>query len=204
MDQKKIIIEGNINSGKTTLINFLKENLKDVSSIDSGFALFHPNLDYNIIKYSNDEPKEWTFLTQVTFMKILNKIQNKVFESKFNIFNRSIYSVQHVFNNVYRDEMYINESEYKYLTDLYYNLLKKETKPIDMLIFLTSDIETLELRSTNNTFKHFIPKFQRYYDRLLENIYYLTNIKSIYIIDATKQKDKLLDDYKQILKLLLE
>lgn len=204
MDQKKIIIEGNINSGKTTLINFLKENLKDVSSIDSGFALFHPNLDYNIIKYSNDEPKEWTFLTQVTFMKILNKIQNKVFESKFNIFNRSIYSVQHVFNNVYRDEMYINESEYKYLTDLYYSLLKKETKPTDMLIFLTSDIETLELRSTNNTFKHFIPKFQRYYDRLLENIYYLTNIKSIYIIDATKQKDKLLDDYKQILKLLLE
>lgn len=204
MDQKKIIIEGNISSGKTTLINFLKEELKDVNVVDSGFSLFHPNLEYNIIKYSNEEPKEWTFLAQVTFMKLLNKIQNKPLNSKFNIFNRSIYSVQHVFNQTYRDENYISDKEYKYLTELYNKLLTKETVPIDILVFFTSEIEILKERSTNNSFKNLIPKFQSYYDTLLENIYFYTNIKSIYIIDGCKSKNELLEDYKEIVKLLLE
>jgi deoxyadenosine/deoxycytidine kinase len=202
--KKKIIIEGNIGSGKTTLIDFLKSELQDVNVVDSEFSLFHPNLDYNIIKYSNEDPKEWTFLSQVTFMKLLNKIQNKPFTSRFNIFNRSIYSVQHVFNQTYRDEKYISDSEYKYLTKLCHKLLKKETISIDILIFFSSDVKTLESRSIDNPFKHFIPLFQRYYDTLLENIYFFTNIKSIYVIDSSKPKNELIEDYREILKILIE
>lgn len=204
MEQKKIVIEGNISSGKTTLINFLKEELKDVNILDSGFSLFHPNLDYNIIKYSNEEPKEWTFLAQVTFMKLLNKIQNKNFTSRFNIFNRSIYSAHHVFNQTYKDELYLSDTEYKYLSKLYYKLLEKESVPIDVLIFFSSDAKTLEARATNNSFKDFIPKFQKYYDTLLQNIYYLKNIKKIYVIDASKPKNEIIEDYKEILKILVD
>lgn len=126
METKKIVLEGNISSGKTCLINFLKEKIKDADINDSGFTLFHPNPKYNLLAYNTKNPKEWTFVTQLVFMKLLNQIQNQDFDKKNYIFKRSIYSVQNVFNNVYRDCGFITNNEYSCLLQTYNKLLTKE------------------------------------------------------------------------------
>lgn len=201
---KRIILEGNICSGKTTLINYLKDNIKELNVVDSGFTLFHPNLEYNIIRYNNEDPKEWTFITQITFMRLLNKIQNKPLTSNINIFNRSIFSVHNVFNQVYNEDRLFTIEEYMYLNKLYKKLIKQETTPIDLLIFFNSETSVLESRSSSNTFKNYIPRFQGYYDKLLKKIKNENvNVKQIYIIDATKTLDELKDDYQKILNIIL-
>lgn len=202
MYSKKVIIEGNVSSGKSTLINYLKSKLEDCYILDSGFGLFHPNLDYNIINYNNENPKEWTFLTQLTFMKLLEKLQNQEQNHSISIFNRSIHSVHHVFNKVYRNEKYMSYEEYKYLYLLYEKLKQRETT-IDLLIYFRSDPKVLETRATNNKFKQYIKKFQIYYDTLIDIFKLNTKIKKIYIIDSNKKKEELTSDYDEILKILL-
>ncbi|QKE44566.1 hypothetical protein Yalta_119 [Yalta virus] len=206
-EYKRIVLEGNICSGKTTLIEYLKENIKreDINVVDSGFGLFHPNLEYNILRYNNEDPKNWTFLAQVTFMQLLNKLQNKEMNCHINVFNRSIFSVHNVFNQVYYEDAYLTSTEYGYLNKLYKKLIKRETKQIDLLIFFKSETATLETRATTNTFKRYIPRFQTYYDKLLKIIKNDNkDIKNIYIIDSNKSLDDLKEDYKNILNIINE
>lgn len=205
-NSKRIVLEGNICSGKTTLIEYLKENINksDINVVDSGFVLFHPNLEYNILRYNNEDPKNWTFLAQVTFMRLLNKLQNKEMKCPINVFNRSIFSVHNVFNQVYYEDDYLSSSEYTYLNKLYKKLIKQETTPIDLLIFFKTETAALETRATTNTFKHYIPKFQSFYDKLLKIIKNdNTCIKEIYIIDSNKPLNELKEDYQNILNIIV-
>lgn len=199
---KKIILEGNIGAGKSTLLNFLKKTRNDIKIVDSGFSLFHPNLDYNILEYNKKDPKNWTFLAQLTFMKILNKIQNKECCSGISIFTRSIFSAHNVFNNTYRDLDLLNNIEYEYLTNVYNTLLDEETVPIDLLIFFKSTSKVLLQRPISNSFKENIEKYQFYYDRLLDILKQKDNIKQIFVIDGDKSLDELKDDHNEILNLL--
>lgn len=201
---KRIVLEGNICSGKTTLINYFKKNIKNINVVDSGFTLFHPNLEYNILLYNNEDPHSWTFVTQVSFMLLLNKIQNKKMSHDINIFNRSIFSVHKVFTQVYNDHGLLSIDEFTYLNKLYKKLIKKETTPIDLLIFFKSKTPILETRSSLNTFKDYIPRFQVYYDKLLKKIKNENvNVKQIYIIDSSKTLDELKEDYQKILNIIL-
>lgn len=199
---KKIILEGNIGAGKSTLLNFLKKTRNDIKIVDSGFSLFHPNLDYNILEYNKKDPKNWTFLAQLTFMKILNKIQNKEHCSGISIFTRSIFSAHNVFNNTYRDLDLLTNIEYEYLTNVYNTLLDEETVPIDLLIFFKSTSKVLLQRPISNSFKENIEKYQFYYDRLLDILKQKDNIKQIFVIDGDKSLDELKDDHNEILNLL--
>lgn len=207
---KRIVIEGNICCGKTTLINYLINELKDLGNdlnvMDSGYELFNNNSKYNMLRFNFENPQKWTFLVQMNFLMLLNEIQNNNLTSRINIFNRSILSVHNVFNKAYRDNNIISYKENLYLETLYKKLLKSESKEIDLLIFFKSDIQTLLKRSSVNTYKKYIPSLQVHYNNFLKVIKDKSiNIKQVYIIDSSKPISELQNnEYKDILNIILE
>lgn len=190
----KIIIEGNIHSGKTTLINYLSNFFKNQFTVyDSGFSIFHPNEEFNIAILSKKDPKKWTFARQLNFIKLLHEIQNKKYDKNV-IFNRSIYSAFLVFTNKEYMDMNLSSIEYEFLENVFKNCIKDTKEECDLLIYLYASEEVLQKRNTKNIFKNEISKFQKLYALLPFSNYFQD--KNIIKIDTTQGLKE--SDYKML------
>lgn len=157
----RLIIEGNISSGKSTLIRYFQKKIKDdeICINDSGRIYFNTDPRFNVLQLASNDPKRWTFLLQLTFLSFL-KEREKEDAKRFTITARSTLSVINVFSKSYLEQGFISNEEYNYL-ESFDNLHKSE--PCDILIFISS---TQHLnRCSNSLMKEKSILYSQFYER---------------------------------------
>ena len=119
-----ICIEGNIGSGKSTFVNYLKNNFslntlsKSVAFIDEPVDIWttiKDNSGKNIIeKYYKDQEKYAFSFQMMAYISRLSRIRNAI-NKKYDIIftERSIYTDKNVFAKMLYDDKKISEIEYK-------------------------------------------------------------------------------------------
>lgn len=214
----KILIEGNIGAGKTTLINHLlnfllenniinivneyqiKDNISDkkvVNLFDSGSLFFKNKTGVNILKELNNDQETWACLVQHNFLLLLDYIQNDYIKDQtnnINIFSRSIYSASNIFTKTLIEENKITKDEESFLSGIYTKLLTRPQIPIDVLIILKCDIDEIikRLESRDNRKDYtYIKHLQTHYNSIESIIKKEANVKKIYTIDTNKPIDTL-------------
>ena len=141
-----ISIEGNIGSGKSTLINFLKENYKPINK--SVLFLDEPVDEWNSIKDENGNTilekyyinqHKWAFSFQMmAYITRLKLIRNAILENyDIIITERSIYTDYNVFAKMLYQNNKINNIDYQIYTKWFDEFLNDI--PTVKIIYLKTD-----------------------------------------------------------------
>ncbi|UXI22369.1 cubilin-like [Sarcoptes scabiei] len=138
----KIIVEGNIGSGKTTFLSIFSK----ICSVKAGHHLVVPEpVDLwrnvggvNIFQLLADDPKRWSFTfqsyVQLTMLKIHEMMPSK---GNVKIMERSLFSARYCFvENLYQRQL-IDDCEYQILDQWFQNSI--ESVPVDLIIYLRTD-----------------------------------------------------------------
>jgi deoxyadenosine/deoxycytidine kinase len=193
-----IIIDGNIGSGKTTVIRTLMRDENLYKCIEEPVIEWAPYLE----QFYKDMSKN-SLLFQ---MKVLQHHMRNKSCNNLEILERSPLSCIHIFGNKLKED--------KYLSDLDMNLM------IDMnndfgwypknVIYINTPpeicYERIHIRSREN---EIIPiSYLESISNLYDNLYIKKNmgveIDNIYIVDGTKDKDELYEDIKEIINNMRE
>ena len=140
-----VSIEGNIGSGKSTVLEILREYFKDNKKV---FFVDEPVAEWNNVRdgdktilelfYENKEKYSFSFqiLAYITRLrKLLNAIDDK--SNEIIICERSIYTDKFVFAKMLYQQGYINEIEwqsYNYWFDTF-----KEKTNVDSIIYINTE-----------------------------------------------------------------
>ena len=135
-----ISIEGNIGSGKSTILTMLRDLLKDNENIIfvdepvSEWANVKDN-NRNILELFYQDKKTYSFCFQIlAYITRLRKLLDlKDRESKIIICERSIYTDKYVFAKMLYQQNHINEIEWQSY-NYWFDSFKKETK-LDKIIY---------------------------------------------------------------------
>lgn len=155
----KIIFEGSVGSGKTTLATKISQKL----NIKLYEELINPNT-YKLLEDFYADQKRWSFALQIHFLnerfKMVKDLQNK----NNGILDRSIFGDRIFAELLYEDnKMTIEEyTTYKTLLD---NMLEHVSNP-DILVYIDCDLDTLveRINIRNREMELNVPK--NYWDRL--------------------------------------
>lgn len=182
----RIIIDGNIGSGKSTLIDFLKKDYKHVypEPIGEWKSWLH--------KYYQDMKKN-----ALGFQ--LKVLKTHIDRSKYihGIFERSPLSCQKVFGELLFEDNLINELEFDLCEDFYQSF---GWSP-DIVIYLRCSPETCynRMKERNRESEDQIPlDYLKKIDNKYEKLY--TNKQNVIIIDGEDNTEKIYQDVKQSLK----
>jgi deoxyguanosine kinase len=115
-----ISIEGNIGSGKTTLINIIKEKFKDVVIIDeplNEWLNLKNEKNNNLLDCFYSDKSRWSYTFQnFAYITRINKVLaaiKKYNNSKIIITERSIYTDKNIFAKMLFDSKIMSNMEYK-------------------------------------------------------------------------------------------
>jgi deoxyguanosine kinase len=113
-----ISIEGNIGSGKSTVLKIIRENFPDLVILDeplSDWQNVGQNKDVNLLEIYYKEPQRWGFTFQIyAFMSRLKKwTEYSSYEGDgVRISERSLLSDRFVFAAIMKDMNILDEAEY--------------------------------------------------------------------------------------------
>ena len=167
---KIISIEGNIGSGKSTCIQYLKQKYKNNTNI---YFVDEPIQDWNKIKDKNnktifecfyEDKNKYSFPFQLTTLvsrykklkETIELIKNKNKQNKLRLKNaiiiteRCIFSDHHIFTKMLFDTGFITKMEYSIYME-YFNEFIKISEPIQY-IFINTNIQTC-LNRINKRFR---------------------------------------------------
>jgi deoxyadenosine/deoxycytidine kinase len=138
-------IEGNIGSGKSTIIEYLKNNINDNNII----FLQEPVDEWEKIKDNNNntvlqnfyaDQKKYSFAFQMmAYISRLNLLRNTIKENpnKIIITERSLFTDKYVFAKMLFDAENMNEIEYQIYNNWFESFL--DLAPISKMIYLKTD-----------------------------------------------------------------
>lgn len=137
-----ISIEGNIGSGKSTILNILKSKLSDVifinEPVDEWFKIKDKS-NRNMLELFYDDKNKYSFVFQITaYITRLRKLIEilKDNNDKIIICERSIYTDKYVFAKMLYQDNFINDIEwnsYNYWFDTF-----KEISKLDGIIYVNT------------------------------------------------------------------
>lgn len=130
----RVVIDGPIGIGKTTILRMLKKdgytvNPEDTDKWNDWLKLYHTNMS----KYA------YSFQSRVLFDKMCQPYT----QNMINIYERSPYTTHNVFGKILHMDGMINDMEYK-LEEMYIDKLAWQP---DYIIYLSGDIETISERN---------------------------------------------------------
>jgi len=159
-----ISIDGNIGSGKSTLMKILKDNFKDYVFVDepvNKWLAAKDDEDRNLLTNFYEDTNRWSytfqnyaFITRTkNLMDAVDKIKPKTFMNYFDIFlnriiygkklviftERSILTDRHVFAEMLHDSKNINSMEWTMYLDWY--KVFKDSLNINHVVYLKTDPE---------------------------------------------------------------
>ena len=141
-----VSIEGNIGSGKSTIINFLKNlNSNDIVFVDEPvdeWVKIKDNSGQNALQLFYDNQKENSFWFQILayitrLRNLIDVIKNN--ENKIIICERSIYTDKNVFASMLYQSGMFKEIEWK--TYLYWFDTFKEQTQLDLILYVNTEPE---------------------------------------------------------------
>ena len=115
---KMISIEGNIGSGKSTLIDKLKQQLNDISFIDEPVSEWKQIKDKKgddiLSKFYNDQEKYAFPFQMMAYISRLAMVKKSIKENKQHMISeRSLYTDKYVFAKMLYDDNKLGECEYQ-------------------------------------------------------------------------------------------
>ncbi|CRX37007.1 / / Deoxyguanosine kinase / 492322:493008 Reverse [Candidatus Hepatoplasma crinochetorum] len=205
-----IIISGTVGVGKSTISEMLYLKLKNEYKLKTNLIKEiteeNPYIDYY---YQNKE--EWSFLTQIDFLRLRFK---GVFLNKdndfINIYDRHFLD-DYVFSSLYlvKESMStLNFNIYKELNQQFLEKINYQKKKIYLFLLISDFQITLdrikkrgrkaELDSKLNLYWKEL--YQKYYSDSKIREYFKKNSDYFYLIDADQSKEKILNDILQIIE----
>lgn len=191
---KIISIEGNIGSGKSTCIQYLKQKYKNNTNV---YFVDEPIQDWNKIKDKNnktifecfyEDKNKYSFQFQLTTLvtrykklkETIELIKKKNKQNKLRLQNaiiiteRCIFSDHHIFTKMLFDTGFITKMEYSIYME-YYNEFIKISEPIHY-IFINTNIQTCldrinkRFRTEEKSISHdYIQLCHQYYTSFINN-----------------------------------
>ena len=142
---KKISIEGNIGSGKSTAIDYLKLHYKDIVFVDEPVSEWTSIFDKsgkNALELFYEDKERNSFWFQIlayitrlrNLLKVLDNNKNKIIISE-----RSIYTDHYVFAKMLYESNYLSEMEWK--SYMYWFDTFSESTSLDMIIYVKTSPE---------------------------------------------------------------
>ena len=213
-----VSIEGNIGSGKSTLIEHLKNNYKK----DKIIYLEEPVKEWTNIKDKNDknilvkfyeDQKKYSFAFQMmAYISRLDLLRRTIKENPESIIitERSLYTDKYVFAKMLYDSDKIEEIEYSIYNRWFSSMI--DLAPLNKIIYMKTSPETSFKRiikrsreGEDNIKEDYIRECNRYHDEMFKHIDDNNNIEKL-IIDCSENIEKnecLLDDWtKDILNFI--
>tara|TARA_B100000902_G_C27319999_1_gene923740 strand:- start:3328 stop:4113 length:786 start_codon:yes stop_codon:yes gene_type:complete len=218
-----ISIDGNIGSGKSTLIEFLKKKCKDNTNITfleepvSQWINTTDNNNKNVLEMFYEDKNRWSyifqnfaFITRATILlKAIKKNSTNIFSKKNIIISeRSVETDKYVFAKMLNDDNHMNNLEYT-IYKTWYDTLFPEIK-VKNVIYVRTFPETAYNRMINRKRKEessvpksYIQMVHKYHDEWLTknesgyNICYLDGNK-----DMNDDNNILNDHYEKILQFI--
>jgi len=141
-------IEGNIGSGKSTIIDFLKEKYKDSSDfiflpepIDQWEQIKDKENNTILSKFYNDQKKYSFAFQMMAYISRLELLRKAIQEnpSKIIITERSLFTDKFVFAQMLYDDHKMEEIEYQIYNKWFHSFI--DLAPLHKLIYLKTDPE---------------------------------------------------------------
>ena len=132
IDQNFVSIEGNIGSGKSSVLKILAEHVSELMILDEPLASWEkagPNENVNLLALYYQDPQRWGFTFQIyAFMTRLMRWTefNKIEDQKVRVSERSLLSDRYVFAAIMKEMDILNETEYLMYLNCYGNLKKMQ------------------------------------------------------------------------------
>ena len=189
--KKKIIIsiEGNIGSGKSTMLNLIKEKYSNEyyycdEPVNEWINIEGSNL--LALFYENKERWSYTF-QNFAFITRINNLKNGLKSNKnYIITERSILTDKNIFAKMLHDQNYINKMEF-YMYNKWFDIFSIK---INKIIYIKTDVNNCNLRinirdrqGENKIEESYLEKLEEYHDNWILNKY--NNIEYL-ILDGNK------------------
>lgn len=191
---KKIVIDGNIGSGKSTVIKSLQN---EYLCIEEPIEEWKPYLE---AFYKDMNKNSLLFQMKVLQHHMLNKIYTE--DDKITIFERSALSCINIFGKNLLDTGYLSELDMRLLETM--NILFGWSPSNVIYINTPPDIcyERIHERSRENEIipKSYLESISKLYDDLYIRKCMKLYINKIWIVDGSQTKEKVLDDIREIIK----
>jgi deoxyadenosine/deoxycytidine kinase len=212
IDYQTVLIEGNIASGKTTFINYLKHRQekvrKQIEFINEPLLQWQNCRGYNLFRLFNEDPKRWAFpfesYVQLTMLRC--HLSPMTGQSKLKLMERSLFSAKHVFVESLHTNQILCTEEYIILNEWFHYLVKSEPDlKVDLIIYLKTDPQKLLDRikergrtEERNISLRYLELLHNNYEGWLNSEGYLLTRPQVWTIDANQGLIELLPIYKQI------
>ena len=155
-----VLIEGNIASGKSTIIELLRLKLGEVAQVHCEPLNEWTNFcGENLLQQMYEDPKKNSFLFQTFVQYTMAKIQFEEAPNKIKITERSLLSERFVFIEAIRILKHISPLQYEVLV-AWFNLINSKITPANEVIYLrTSPLLALgRLRGRNRVGEESVSK----------------------------------------------
>jgi len=197
--QFTIAVEGNIGSGKSTVLDYLsKSAFCDI--VGEPIETWTNLRGHNILAMLYSDPHRWGFTFQANAQMTLAKLHAQPAKAAIKVMERSIYSARYCFvENLYRNNI-LQNVEYEILKDWFELLTSNDSCHLDLIIYLRAKPETcLERIKTRNrpeeqsiTLDYLNKLHERHEEWLSSRTHTLTI--PVLIIDADQTKEHVYTD----------
>lgn len=198
----RLHVEGNIGSGKSTLIRALQNLNNDKIKVFEEPVKSWQNVDgINFLDLVSKNPKQWAFEFQTLAMTTLWENESKSYD-KLPIFERSVSSSMKMFAQQQLESGTINSEQFSLLNNMYKMLTKDYTsKPIYFYLYLAPEkamtrcLERARPEEDSLTLEYF-----KHLHNVLEK-WMSTEENHVFKINADRNPEDILTDVTRLIKL---
>lgn len=148
--QKLIYVEGNIGSGKSSLLKMIENKIKDsklvYEPVNSWMSITGNHKDDNILSNFYNNMTRWAYSMQnIVYLTRVNDLiisRNQAKDKKYIFSERSIFTDRHIFAEIAHKSNNMNELEWKWYLEWYsflYKYFKTSIEP-NGYIYLNCDV----------------------------------------------------------------
>jgi len=174
-----IIVEGNVASGKSTLLALLEE-LEGFETVPEPVSRWQNVSGTNLLEEMINDGNRWltTFQLYSSKTRLENSLNAKM-DTKYRVMERSLYSEYYCFGQIIKDDHGITSGEYAVLSKWFNFLMNYPGVDLgaDLIIYLRTDPHILEKRiekrgrkeETEAVHIEFLRKLDQYHENWLIN-----------------------------------
>lgn len=147
-----VAIEGNIGSGKTSLLKYFKQNSL-VEVIEEPVKKWQDVNGANTLDLMYSDPKRWSYLFESYVLLTMMEIHHRPQTSPVRLLERSAYSARYCFMENLHQSRTLSTVEYTIFQEWFEYLMTHEKPQLDLIVYLRTSpekcLERIKQRSRN-------------------------------------------------------
>ena len=137
-----VIIEGNIASGKTTMVSKLRQNIPDFSvfaePVEKWQKVVQDGQEVNLLQQFYEEPRKYAVPFQLEVARTFAEIHKLDVPTPFKVMERSIHSSE-IFQQVLLEEGVLSSAEHEILQQAKASICQADSFAPDLIIYLRTE-----------------------------------------------------------------